>query len=95
MLTRRLGASGLAVSRLGLGTMAWGTRTSPEDARDLSQEVFLRVYQRLSQYRHESALATWIGRVAFSVATRHLILAAGSSAPGRMRCFAKKTRFSS
>ena len=35
MLTRRLGTSGLAVSRLGLGTMAWGTRTSPEDARDL------------------------------------------------------------
>ena len=35
MLTRRLGASGLSVSRLGLGTMAWGTRTSPEDARDL------------------------------------------------------------
>lgn len=35
MLTRRLGASGLAVSHLGLGTMAWGTRTSPEDARDL------------------------------------------------------------
>lgn len=44
----------------------------PEDARDLSQEVFLRVYQRLAQYRFESALATWIGRVAFSVATRHL-----------------------
>jgi aryl-alcohol dehydrogenase-like predicted oxidoreductase len=35
MLTRRLGASGLAVSRLGLGTMAWGSRTDPEDARDL------------------------------------------------------------
>ena len=44
----------------------------PEDARDLSQEVFLRVHQRLSQYRFESALSTWIGRVAFSVATRHL-----------------------
>ncbi|GAA4405027.1 aldo/keto reductase [Fodinibacter luteus] len=35
MRTRRLGSSGLAVSRLALGTMAWGTRTSPEDARDL------------------------------------------------------------
>ena len=35
MLTRRLGTSGLAVSRLGLGTMAWGTRTSPEDAKDM------------------------------------------------------------
>lgn len=44
----------------------------PEDARDLSQEVFLRVHQRLAQYRYESALSTWIGRVAFSVGTRHL-----------------------
>jgi RNA polymerase sigma factor (sigma-70 family) len=44
----------------------------PEDARELSQDVFLRVHQRLDQYRFESALATWIGRVAFSVATRHL-----------------------
>ncbi|MGL4176235.1 MAG: aldo/keto reductase [Dermatophilaceae bacterium] len=35
MLTRRLGGSGLSVSRLALGTMAWGTRTAPEDARDL------------------------------------------------------------
>jgi RNA polymerase sigma factor (sigma-70 family) len=44
----------------------------PEDARDLSQDVFLRVHQSLSQYRFESALSTWIGRVAFSVASRHL-----------------------
>jgi aryl-alcohol dehydrogenase-like predicted oxidoreductase len=35
MQTRRLGATGLSVSRLALGTMAWGTRTAPEDARDL------------------------------------------------------------
>ena len=44
----------------------------PEDARELCQDVFLRVHQRLHQYRFESALATWIGRVAFSVASRHL-----------------------
>jgi RNA polymerase sigma-70 factor (ECF subfamily) len=44
----------------------------PEDARELSQEVFLRVYERLDQYRFESSLSTWIGRVAFSVAGRHL-----------------------
>ncbi|GGL24256.1 aldo/keto reductase [Phycicoccus endophyticus] len=35
MQTRRLGATGLTVSRLGLGTMAWGTRTSPEEAEDI------------------------------------------------------------
>jgi RNA polymerase sigma-70 factor (ECF subfamily) len=44
----------------------------PEDARELCQDTFLRVHQRLHQYRFESALATWIGRVAFSVASRHL-----------------------
>jgi len=44
----------------------------PEDARELSQEVFLRVYERLEQYRYESSLSTWIGRVAFSIAGRHL-----------------------
>ena len=44
----------------------------PEDARELCQDVFFRVHDRLHQYRFESALSTWIGRVAFSVATRHL-----------------------
>lgn len=44
----------------------------PEDTRELCQEVFLRVHQRLAQFRFESSLSTWIGRIAFSVATRHL-----------------------
>lgn len=44
----------------------------PEQTRDLSQEVFLRVHQRLHQFRFESALGTWIGRIAFSIASRHL-----------------------
>jgi len=44
----------------------------PEDTRELSQEVFLRVHQRLGQFRFESSLATWIGRIAFSIAARHL-----------------------
>ena len=44
----------------------------PEDARELSQDVFLRVHQNLGQYRFESSLSTWIGRVAFNVAGRYL-----------------------
>ncbi len=44
----------------------------PEDARDLCQEAFLRVHERLHQFRHESALKSWIGQVAYSVAKRHL-----------------------
>ncbi|GLQ95943.1 RNA polymerase sigma factor [Dyella mobilis] len=44
----------------------------PEDARDLCQETFLRVHQSLHQYRYESALKSWIGRVAYTIALRHL-----------------------
>jgi RNA polymerase sigma factor (sigma-70 family) len=45
---------------------------NPEDARELCQDTFLRVHRCLHQYRHESALKTWIGRVAYSIALRHL-----------------------
>jgi RNA polymerase sigma-70 factor (ECF subfamily) len=44
----------------------------PEDARDLCQEIFLRVHGTLGQFRFQSALSTWIGRVAFSVASNAL-----------------------
>ena len=45
---------------------------NPEDARELCQETFLRVHQCLHQYRYESALKSWIGQVAYSLAKRHL-----------------------
>lgn len=44
----------------------------PEDTRDLCQEAFLRVHQHLRQYRYESKLKSWIGRVAYTVALRHM-----------------------
>ncbi|NZA28013.1 sigma-70 family RNA polymerase sigma factor [Luteimonas sp. SJ-92] len=44
----------------------------PEETRELCQEVYLRVHQQLHQFRFESALSTWIGRIAFGVASRHL-----------------------
>lgn len=45
---------------------------NPEDARELCQDTFLRVHQCLHQYRGECALKSWIGRVAYSIALRHL-----------------------
>jgi RNA polymerase sigma factor (sigma-70 family) len=44
----------------------------PEDCRDLCQEVFIRVRRYLPQFRFDSALATWIGRIAYHVSVRHL-----------------------
>jgi len=43
-----------------------------DDTQELCQETFLRVHQRLHQYRFESALKSWIGQVAYSIALRHL-----------------------
>ena len=45
---------------------------NPDDTRELCQDTFLRVHQCLHQYRHESALKSWIGQVAYSIAKRHL-----------------------
>ncbi len=41
---------------------------NPQDVRELCQGTFLRVHQRLRQYRGESALKSWIGRVAWTIA---------------------------
>lgn len=45
---------------------------NPEDARELCQDTFLRVHECLHQYRYESALKSWIGRIAFTTALRQL-----------------------
>jgi RNA polymerase sigma-70 factor (ECF subfamily) len=44
----------------------------PEDALELCQDTFMRVHRYLHQYRFDSALKSWIGRVAYTVALRHL-----------------------
>jgi RNA polymerase sigma factor (sigma-70 family) len=44
----------------------------PDDARDLCQEIFLRVHRQLHQFRFECPLNAWIGRIAYSIALRHL-----------------------
>ncbi|HEX2251974.1 MAG TPA: sigma-70 family RNA polymerase sigma factor [Thermoanaerobaculia bacterium] len=38
----------------------------PEEARDLTQEVFLRVFRHLGKFRGRSSLKTWIYRVAIN-----------------------------
>lgn len=44
----------------------------PHDAEDLCQTTFLRVHRHLHQYRFDSPLKSWIARVAYTVALRHL-----------------------
>jgi RNA polymerase sigma-70 factor (ECF subfamily) len=41
--------------------------TTPEAAVDLTQEIFLRVWEKLGTFRGESAFGTWLHRLAINV----------------------------
>jgi RNA polymerase sigma-70 factor (ECF subfamily) len=40
----------------------------PEEARDLTQEVFLRAFRRLGSFRADSSLRTWLFRITLNAA---------------------------
>lgn len=37
-----------------------------EDAEDLTQEIFVRIYKSIGKFREESELSTWIYRIAYN-----------------------------
>ena len=39
-----------------------------EDAEDVTQEVFVKVYERLNDFRREASLSTWIYRITITTA---------------------------
>jgi RNA polymerase sigma-70 factor (ECF subfamily) len=45
---------------------------SPADAADVLQKSFLRLFQKLSQYRNESSFATWFFRLTVNECLQHL-----------------------
>src|ERR1043165_8074585 len=42
---------------------------NPDDARDLAQDVFVKAFEHLANFRRESSLKTWLYRIA----TNHCI----------------------
>jgi RNA polymerase sigma-70 factor (ECF subfamily) len=45
--------------------------TSAEDAKDIYQEVFLRVYRGLKRFRFKSEFSTWVHRITVNVCLTH------------------------
>ena len=43
-----------------------------EDREDICQDVFMRIYQNLSDFRSESKLSTWIASIAYNACLNHL-----------------------
>lgn len=44
---------------------------NPQDAEDITQEVFIRAYQGLSQFDGRSSLSTWLFRIATNLCIDH------------------------
>ncbi len=49
--------------RVKVYSLAWRMLGSPQDAEDALQEVFLKVFDRVKNYRGESAFSTWLYRM--------------------------------
>jgi RNA polymerase sigma factor (sigma-70 family) len=43
-----------------------------EDRKDISQEVFMKAYHRLSSFRFQSKLSTWIGSITYNTCVSFL-----------------------
>jgi len=51
--------------------LAWSLLRDTEDARDLSQEAFLRVYQSAGRFRGEARFSTWFYRILVNLCLDH------------------------
>ncbi len=53
-------------------TLAYRMSHNPDDAFDLSQEIFLRVYKSLAFFKGESSFSTWLYRLASNTCLDHV-----------------------
>ena len=46
--------------------------TNKTDREDICQEVFIKVYQNLPEFRYKSKLSTWIGKITYNTCLNYL-----------------------
>jgi len=52
--------------------IAYGVVRNTEDAKDVSQESFIRAYNSISEFREESSFYTWFYRIVVNMSLNHL-----------------------
>ncbi len=46
--------------------------SNPEDRKDIAQDIYLKVYNKLSSFHFQSKLSTWIGQISYNTCFDHL-----------------------
>lgn len=49
-----------------------GYMNDPDAAKDIAQEIFIKIWQQLPQFRNESSVSTWIFRIAANTCLRQI-----------------------
>src|SRR5260221_3239682 len=52
--------------------MVGGIVNNPEDLEEICQDVFLKVFEKISEFNFQSKLSTWIATIAYRHAINHL-----------------------
>lgn len=55
-----------------VGHIVFRMISNAADRKDLCQDVFLKVYQNLTGFRHESKVSTWIATIAYNTCINYL-----------------------
>lgn len=55
-----------------VGHIVFRMVSNPSDREDLCQDVFLKVYNNLEQFRFQCKLSTWIAQIAYNTCVNHL-----------------------
>ena len=50
----------------------WSRTERNEDREELCQDVFLKVYEKISEFNFQSKLSTWIATIAYRMGVNHL-----------------------
>lgn len=53
-------------------SVVWKIVQNQEDAEEVCQDVFLKVYDKLPSFKYESKLSTWIAKIAYNQALSYL-----------------------
>jgi len=55
-----------------MNTKTWSPILFIEDREDMSQNVFIKIYQNLDNFKFESKVSTWVARIAYNSCINYL-----------------------